>query len=135
MRTFREMGGFVGPMRRQTNLLSESRHRFPIESRQHILDEEWIELDFDLFEFGFFGMERKGQRRGLAGLAGAGEEVEGEELHIFVHGAGVQELARYFQGVGVRCSQVRQATRCFSFSKSEETQASTTFAVTCGICP
>jgi hypothetical protein len=56
---------------------------FPVDSWQHVLDEQGVDFGFDLFEFGVFGVQREGCWVGFAGFAGAAEEVEGEELHFF----------------------------------------------------
>ena len=64
------------------HFLCQGFYSFPIQPRKHIFDEERVQIDFYLFEFGFFGVEREGRRRGFAGFAGAGEEVEGEEFHL-----------------------------------------------------
>jgi hypothetical protein len=56
---------------------------FPVDSGQHVLDEQRVDFGFDLFEFGVFRMQGEGCWVGFAGFAGAAEEVEGEELHFF----------------------------------------------------
>ena len=66
----------------QTNLLLNRLERFPVDPRQHVLNEQWVDFGFDLFEFGVFGVQRERCWVGFAGLAGAAEEVEGEELHF-----------------------------------------------------
>lgn len=59
---------------------------FPIDAGEEVLDEQRVDLGFDLFELGFFGVQGEGGRVCLAGFAGAGEEVEGEELHVWRSG-------------------------------------------------
>ena len=66
---------------RKTYLDHERFHGLPVEARQDVLEEDGIDVRLHLLEFGVFGMERKSRGRRLARLAGAGEEVEGEEFH------------------------------------------------------
>lgn len=56
---------------------------FPVDPGEQILDEQGVDLGFDLFELGFSWVQGEGGRVGFAGFAGAGEEVEGEELHLW----------------------------------------------------
>ena len=37
--------------------LRYSLHRLPVQSRKHVLDKEWIHLEFDLFQFCFLGID------------------------------------------------------------------------------
>ena len=59
-----------------TDLLQQLPHRRPVQSWQDVPDEQRIELAFDLFEFGFLWVQRKGGRVGFARLACAGQEIE-----------------------------------------------------------
>jgi hypothetical protein len=63
--------------------LGDCLESFPVDSGQHVLNEQRVDFGFDLFEFGVFGVQGEGCWVGFAGFAGAAEEVEGEELHFF----------------------------------------------------
>jgi hypothetical protein len=56
----------------------------PHEPRQYILEERQVEVCFLDFELGVAGVQGKGGGLGFARFYGAGEEVEGEELHCGV---------------------------------------------------
>ena len=65
-----------------TYLLRKRLHSLPLQSRQHVLHKQRVHIDFDLFEFGIFGVKRESCGGGFAGLSGAGEEVEGKKFHL-----------------------------------------------------
>lgn len=50
---------------------------FPVQTRQDVVEEEWVVVDFSLLELGVFEVEGEGKGGGLAGFYGAGEEVDG----------------------------------------------------------
>jgi hypothetical protein len=54
----------------------------PHESRQYILQKRQVDVCFLDFEFCIAGVQGEGERVCFAGFDGAGEEVEGEELHL-----------------------------------------------------
>lgn len=61
----------------KTNLSRDSRERLPIQSRQHVRQQFRVRRQVLGDELGVLGMQREGGRGGLAGLDGAGEEVQG----------------------------------------------------------
>jgi hypothetical protein len=65
-----------------THFMRQGLHSFPFESGEDVLDEERVDVGFDLLEFCFARVEREGGGGGLACLARAGQEVEGEEFHL-----------------------------------------------------
>ena len=57
-------------------------HLLPHKPRQYILQKRQIDLRLHDFQLGLARVQGKRGRRRLAGLDGAGEEVEREELHF-----------------------------------------------------
>lgn len=62
-------------------LLRNHAYFVPHQSRQYVLQEGQVEVCFLDFELGVARVQGEGERVGFAGFDGAGEEVEGEELH------------------------------------------------------
>jgi hypothetical protein len=68
----------------QTYLAAEAPQRTPLDAQQDVLDELGAQVGFDDFELGVLGVQGEGLGRAFAGLAGAGEEVEGQDFHIWL---------------------------------------------------
>jgi len=49
----------------------------PVQTRQDVVEEEGVVVDFGLLELGVFEVEGEGEGGGFAGFYGAGEEVDG----------------------------------------------------------
>ena len=74
--------GQSGREERGAYLVTDSLQRWPVQSRQKVDKQLRIDLEVILDELAFFWVERKGGGGGFAGFDGAGEEVEGENLHF-----------------------------------------------------
>ncbi len=49
---------------------------FPLQTREDVVEEKWVVVDFGLLELGVFEVEREREGGGLAGFYGAGEEID-----------------------------------------------------------
>lgn len=65
-----------------TYLSGYAAHLLPHEAREYVFQKREIDVRFDDFELGLAGVQGEGGGGGFAGFDGAGEEVEGEELHF-----------------------------------------------------
>lgn len=70
------------PRRRGTYLGGGGGEGDPVEARQDVAEQLGVELDVFGDELGVFGVQREGGGGCLAGLDGAGQEVERENLHV-----------------------------------------------------
>ncbi|POR33972.1 hypothetical protein TPAR_05834 [Tolypocladium paradoxum] len=62
-------------------LLRRRPQRRPVQPRQHVDQHLRVDLDVVLHQLRVLGVQRVRGRRRLAGLGGAGDEVEAEDLH------------------------------------------------------
>lgn len=53
----------------------------PVEARQHVDEHFGVDLELVAHELGVLGVQRERRRRAPAGLGGAREEVEAQDLH------------------------------------------------------